>query len=165
MIRQSDIVSRSLGPAPIGAPAASLLATLLLGVSEPALAQACGPLVGGSSVTCTSAGNTYPNGISYNQTDSQYRPEVSRLTRTSMSKPTGTANPVQVGNMVGGAAAITANGATISSSGAAFNYGLVAQASGGNAIITSSGANQYTLTASVSTRSLSGTVTRMRWPA
>jgi hypothetical protein len=46
--------------------AASALAPLSLGASEPALAlNECGPLVGGS-VTCTSAGNPYPNGISYN---------------------------------------------------------------------------------------------------
>ena len=39
------------------------LASSSLGVSEPALAlDECGALVGGS-VTCTSAGNPYPTGI------------------------------------------------------------------------------------------------------
>ena len=138
VIRQSDIVSRSLGPAPIGALAASLLPTLLLGVSEPALAQACGPLVGGSSVTCTSIGNAYPGGISYSQTTANTDLSVTLNSDVNVVR-TGPGNAVGALNEAGGAAVITANGATISTSGAASDIGLTVNASGGNAIITSSG--------------------------
>ena len=47
---------------------AAALASLSLGVSEPALAQnECGALDASGSVTCTSAVNPYPTGITYGQ--------------------------------------------------------------------------------------------------
>jgi uncharacterized protein YhjY with autotransporter beta-barrel domain len=45
--------------------AASCLAPLSLGLSEPALAQ-CTPLDASGNATCTPAGNPYPTGINYN---------------------------------------------------------------------------------------------------
>ena len=46
--------------------AASALAPLSLGISGPALAaNECGALDATGSVTCTSAGNPYPTGITY----------------------------------------------------------------------------------------------------
>ena len=48
--------------------AASALAPLSLGISGPALAaNECGALDASGSVTCTSANNPYPNGITYGQ--------------------------------------------------------------------------------------------------
>ncbi len=48
--------------------AASALASSSLGISGPALAaNECGPLDASGSVTCTSAGNNYPTGITYGQ--------------------------------------------------------------------------------------------------
>src|SRR5262245_58715180 len=46
--------------------AACALAPLSLCLSEPALAQACGPLDGSGSVTCPPAANNYSTGITYN---------------------------------------------------------------------------------------------------
>jgi hypothetical protein len=48
--------------------AASALAPLSLGISGPALAaNECGPLPASGSITCTSANNPYPAGITYGQ--------------------------------------------------------------------------------------------------
>src|SRR5262249_62384113 len=41
---------------------------LSLGLSEPALAQTCGPLGATGSVTCTTGGNNYTGGINYGNT-------------------------------------------------------------------------------------------------
>ena len=116
--------------------AAALTPASLAG-SEAALAQACGPLVGGS-VTCTSSGNVYPGGISYSQTTANTDLSVTLNSDVNVVR-TGPGGAVGALNEAGGAAVITANGATISTSGAAFDIGLTVNASGGNAIITSSG--------------------------
>ena len=48
--------------------AASALASSSLGISGPALAaNECGALAASGSVTCTSANNPYPTGITYGQ--------------------------------------------------------------------------------------------------
>src|SRR5262249_27491479 len=44
------------------------LVPLSLGLSEPALAQTCGPLDASGSVTCTTVGNPYAGGINYGNT-------------------------------------------------------------------------------------------------
>src|SRR6516165_4614705 len=44
------------------------LVPLSLGLSEPALAQTCGPLDASGSVTCTTGGNPYAGGINYGNT-------------------------------------------------------------------------------------------------
>ena len=44
------------------------LVPLSLGLSEPALAQTCGPLDAFGSVTCTTGGNPYAGGINYGNT-------------------------------------------------------------------------------------------------
>jgi hypothetical protein len=98
--------------------AASALALLSLGVSEPALGQACGPLDASGSVTCTTTGNPYPNGINYftnnatitlqlqsgvNVTIPAGSPGVNAVNAANTTGPTATSAPIT----------ITADGVTI----------------------------------------------------
>src|SRR5262245_18156069 len=62
-VRLSNVAAKRLT---IGDRAASALAPLSLGISEPALAQCASPP---SATTCTSGGNSYPNGINVDATN------------------------------------------------------------------------------------------------
>jgi hypothetical protein len=119
--------------------AASALMPLSLGVSEPALAQACGPLM--VNVTCTSAGNNYTGGISYLQTTLATDLHVnldSDVNVTFLGAQPEWA--VAVNNNGGGQAILTANGAAITANvPGVFANGLVAISTSGNAIVTASG--------------------------
>jgi outer membrane autotransporter protein len=112
---------------------------LSLGVSEPALAQACGPLM--VNVTCTSAGNNYTGGISYLQTTLATDLHVnldSDVNVTFLGAQPEWA--VAVNNNGGGQAILTANGAAITANvPGVFANGLVAISTSGNAIVTASG--------------------------
>jgi hypothetical protein len=119
--------------------AASALASSSLGILEPALAQnECGPLVGGS-VTCTSAGNNYPGGISYLQTTPATDLHVTLDSNVNVTFSGAQPAAVIVDNR-GGNAELTANGAAITANVPGVN-GLVATTDNGsgNAIITASG--------------------------
>ena len=115
----------------------SALVPLSLGVSEPALAQACGPLA--VSVTCTSAGNNYPGGISYLQTTPSTDLHVNLNSDVNVTFSGAQLGAVIVDNR-GGQAILTANGAAITANVPGVN-GLVATTDNGsgNAIITASG--------------------------
>ena len=117
--------------------AASALASSSLGVSEPALAQACGPLA--VNVTCTSAGNNYPGGISYLQTTPATDLHVNLNSDVNVTFSGAQLGAVIVDNR-GGQAILTANGAAITANVPGVN-GLVATTDNGsgNAIITASG--------------------------
>ena len=110
---------------------------LSLGVSEPALAQACGPLA--VSVTCTSAFNNYPGGISYLQTTPATDLHVNLNSDVNVTFSGAQLGAVIVDNR-GGKAELTANGAAITANVPGVN-GLVATTDNGsgNAIITASG--------------------------
>ena len=118
---------------------AAALAPLSLAISEPALAQACGPLA--VIVTCTSAGNNYPGGISYLQTTLATDLHVnldSDVNVTFLGAQEELA--VNVDNRLG-QAILTANGAAITANvPGVFANGLVATSpTSGNAIVTASG--------------------------
>jgi hypothetical protein len=126
--------------------AACILASLSVGISEPALAQnECGPLVGGS-VTCTSANNPYPTGITYGLPPP---PSANPLNVTLNSDVEIVRAGPGIGvalnnfNSTGSPVFLSANGATIivtqvpSSSGG--NRGLYVETSSGDATITASG--------------------------
>jgi type V secretory pathway adhesin AidA len=102
--------------------AASALAPLSLGVSEPALGQACGPLDASGSVTCTSVNNNYPSGINYSTANTPINltllpgvkvligdggapipPSVNAVNAANTTGPTATSAPIT----------ITADGVTI----------------------------------------------------
>jgi hypothetical protein len=123
--------------------AASALASSSVGISGPALAaDECGSLNGGSSVTCTSAGNFYPSGITYGQ------PLPLPLNVTLNSDVhvilSGPGIGVALNNFGGGGPVLlSGNGATIdvtqvpTSSGG--NRGLYVETAVNNATITASG--------------------------
>ena len=117
--------------------AASALASSSLGISGPALAQACGPLA--VSVTCTSAGNNYPGGISYLQTTPATDLHVNLDSDVNVTFSGAQLGAVIVDNR-GGKAELTANGAAITANVPGVN-GLVATTDNGSgsAIITASG--------------------------
>ena len=108
-----------------------------MGISEPALAQACGPLA--VIVTCTSAGNNYPGGISYLQTTPATDLHVNLNSDVNVTFSGAQLGAVIVDNR-GGKAELTANGAAITANVPGVN-GLVATTDNGsgNAIITASG--------------------------
>jgi hypothetical protein len=122
--------------------AASALASLSLGMSGPALAlDECGPLVGGS-VTCTSASNPYPAGITYGPPPANQTLHVtldSDVNVTLASPGVGVALN-NFGNSV--PVLLEANGATI-------NVTQVPALSGGNrGLYIETQANNATITAS-----------------
>jgi hypothetical protein len=123
----------------LGLLAASALAPLSLGLSEPALAaNECGPLDISGSVTCTLAGNNYTGGISY----SSPSPTDLHVTLNSDVNVTlsGVGTGVAVLNNLGGQAILDANGATVNATATgAANVGLHAQSQFGNAVVTASG--------------------------
>jgi outer membrane autotransporter protein len=98
--------------------AASALASSSLGISEPALAaDECGPLVGGS-VTCTSAGNPYATGISYNTNNTPINVTLQQgPPGVQVIANGGVVNAVNLNSTfapaTGGPATLTANDATI----------------------------------------------------
>jgi hypothetical protein len=122
--------------------AASALASSSLGISGPALAlDECGPLVNGS-VTCTSANNPYPTGITYGATAGL--PLNVTLDSNVNVVRTGPGIGVALNNFGSiGAVDLSANGATINvtqvptSSGG--NRGLYVETAVNNATITASG--------------------------
>src|SRR5215475_14366001 len=101
--------------------AASTVAFSLLGLSEPALAQACGPLDASGSVTCTTGGNPYAGGINYGNTG----------VPTTVTLQPGVQVFVTPGNNVNQAVAI--------STGTAAGTGLPATLTANNAAVTISG--------------------------
>jgi len=123
--------------------AACILASLSVGISEPALAQnECGPLDPNGSVTCTNAGNNYNSGIAYLQNipgdftvnlDSDVNVT---LTTPNSQSPAPHGNAVYVDNR-GGSAIVEDPGATINAT--VFpdaNVGVHAESSNGSAIVT-----------------------------
>jgi outer membrane autotransporter protein len=124
--------------------AAATLAPSFLVVSEPALAQACGPLVNGS-VTCTSGPNPYPGGISYTTPNPPPNTNLSVTLQSDVNvvfQNPGTA--VLVHNIAGGSAVLTANGATIdntASPNSTDQIGLsaIAENGAGDAIVAATG--------------------------
>ena len=119
---------------------AAALAALCLGISGPALAQnECGALDASGSVTCTSAFNPYPNGISYLQTTLATDLHVNLNSDVNVTFLGAQPVAVNVDNR-GGQAILTANGAAITANVPGVN-GLVATTDNGsgNAIVTASG--------------------------
>jgi hypothetical protein len=123
--------------------AASALASSSLGISGPALAaNECGALDASGSVTCTSAGNNYPSGITYGATAGL--PLNVTLNSNVNVVLTGPGIGVALDNFGSiGAVDLSANGATINvtqvptSSGG--NRGLYVETAVNNATITASG--------------------------
>src|SRR5262249_7806297 len=97
------------------------LVPLSLGLSEPALAQTCGPLDASGSVTCTTGGNPYAGGINYGNTG----------VPTTVTLQPGVQVFVTPGNNVNQAVAI--------STGTAAGTGLPATLTANNAAVTISG--------------------------
>ena len=120
------------------------LALLSLGISEPALAaNECGALDACGSVTCTSAGNPYPAGITYGQPTPATPLNVTLNSDVNVVLP-GPGIGVALNNFGGGGPVLlSANGATINvtqvppSSGG--NRGLYVETHVNNATITASG--------------------------
>jgi autotransporter family porin len=122
--------------------AASALASSSLGISGPALAvDECGPLVGGS-VTCTSANNPYPTGITYSATAGL--PLNVTLDSNVNVVRTGPGIGVALDNFnsVGSPVLLSANGATINATQTLAdqgNRGLYVETVSADATITASG--------------------------
>ena len=81
--------------------AASALATLSLSLSEPALAQACGPLDASGSATCTSTGNPYPAGINYSTNNTPINVTLQPGVQVIIPAGSGVVNPVNLANTTG----------------------------------------------------------------
>jgi hypothetical protein len=121
--------------------AASALAPLSLGVSEPALAaNECGALDPSGRVICQPA--NYPSGINYGQPTPNTPLNVTLLPGVNVILP-GPGIAVTLTNFLGGPAALSANGVTINvtqvpaSSGG--NRGLSVETQSNDATITASG--------------------------
>jgi hypothetical protein len=120
------------------------MASSSLGISGPALAaNECGPLPASGSVTCTSAGNFYPTGITYGQPTPFTPLNVTLNSDVHVILP-GPGIGVALNNFGGGGPVLlSGNGATINvtevptSSGG--NRGLYVETNVNNATITASG--------------------------
>jgi hypothetical protein len=118
--------------------AASCLAPLSLGLSEPAVAQACGPLDASGNATCTAG--AYSN-INYNTGNTALPINLTLLPGVTVNSLAGNGNAVS-GFNVGQAAppppfapiTITATGTVITGNGGGNQAGLIVQSSG-NAFI------------------------------
>jgi hypothetical protein len=123
--------------------AASCLAPLSLGLSEPARAlDECGALVGGSAM-CTPTNNPYPNGINYSTNNTPINVTVQPNVQVVIQPGSATVNAVNLANTTApfspeADAALTVTSASIdntANSSAPNKSGLRIQASG-NATIT-----------------------------
>src|SRR6516162_3960475 len=122
--------------------AASALVPLSLGLSDPALAQTCGALVGGS-VTCTTGGNNYTGGINYGNTGVPTTvtldPGVQVFVTPGNNVNQAVAISTGTGPGSGLPATLTANNAAVTISGGDLVSALFLHPILGNATITASG--------------------------
>ena len=120
--------------------AASALASSSLGISGPVLAaNECGPLDASGSVTCTSAFNPYPNGITYGQPLPSTPLNVTLNSDVNVTLPAPGIG-VALNNFGGGGPVLlSGNGATINATTPAGNIGLYVETQANSATITASG--------------------------
>jgi hypothetical protein len=83
--------------------AASALASSSLGISQPALAQACGPLDASGRATCDLLGNPYPNGINYSTNLTPIFVTLQPGVRVVIPSLSGVVDSVNLANTTGGA--------------------------------------------------------------
>src|SRR6516162_4510341 len=116
---------------------------LSLGLSEPALAQTCGPLGATGSVTCTTGGNNYTGGINYGNTGVPTTvtldPGVQVFVTPGNNVNQAVAISTGTGPGSGLPATLTANNAAVTISGGDLVSALFLHPILGNATITASG--------------------------
>src|SRR6516164_3587012 len=119
------------------------LVPLSLGLSEPALAQTCGPLGATGSVTCTTGGNNYTGGINYGNTGVPTTvtldPGVQVFVTPGNNVNQAVAISTGTGPGSGLPATLTANNAAVTISGGDLVSALFLHPILGNATITASG--------------------------